>query len=183
MSKVGKKPIVIPQGLEIKKTDGVLEFKNKDAVLTLKILPQVDTIIENNILSFMIKSEDLQAKANWGTMRALAQNAILGLTSGFKKILEMQGVGFRAALEGNTLVLNIGFSHPVRFALPEGVKVAIEKNNILISGTDKALVGQIAAKIRAFKKPNSYLGTRIRYKNEVVKLKAGKKAASTTGAA
>src|SRR3989344_3995190 len=131
MSKVGKKPIVIPQGLEIKKTDGVLEFKNKDAVLTL----------------------------------------------------EMQGVGFRAALEGNTLVLNIGFSHPVRFALPEGVKVAIEKNNILISGTDKAMVGQIAAKIRAFKKPNSYLGTGIRYKNEVVKLKAGKKAASTTGAA
>lgn len=184
MSKVGKKPIIIPQGLEVRNNDGVLEFKNKNGVLTLKILPQVKAVIENDKLSFAVKNnDDLQAQANWGTMRALAQNAISGLTDGFKKVLEMQGVGFRANLEGGNLVLNIGFSHPVRFILPEGVKVSVEKNNITISGIDKALVGQIAAQIRALKKPSPYLGTGIRYKDEVIKTKAGKKAMGATGAA
>jgi large subunit ribosomal protein L6 len=183
MSKVGKKPITIPQGLEVKKNGDVLEFKNKNGILTLKILPQVEAVIENDKLSFVIKNNnDLQAQANWGTMRALAQNAIIGLTDGFKKVLAMQGVGFRANLEGSNLVLNIGFSHPVRFALPEGVKVLVEKNNIIISGIDKALVGQIAAQIRALKKPNPYLGTGIHYKDEIIKTKAGKKAMGTTGA-
>lgn len=183
MSKIGKKPIVIPQGLEVGKTDGVLEFKNKNGVLALKILPQIEATIENEKLSFAIKNNGLQAQANWGTMRALAQNAILGLTDGFKKVLEMQGVGFRASLESGALVLNIGFSHPVKFIPPEGVKVTVEKNNIAIFGIDKALVGRTAAQIRSLKKPNPYLGTGIRYKDEVIKIKAGKKAMGATGAA
>ena len=115
-------------------------------------------------------------------MRALAQNAILGVNGGFTKELEIQGIGYRAVAEGANLVLSIGFSHPVKFTPPAGIKVIVEKNFIKVSGVDKNLVGEVAAKIRALKKPEPYKGKGIRYKGEVVKIKAGKKAVSTAGA-
>lgn len=183
MSKVGKKPILIPKEVEVRQADGILEFKNKDSKLSLKLLPYVEVKIEGENLSFSAKESAPQARANWGTLRALAQNAILGLTGGFKKVLELRGVGYRASLEGNILVLNVGFSHPVKFEPPAGVKISIEKNFINISGSDKAAVGQAAAKIRSIQKPNQYRGTGIRYKEETIKLKAGKKAAGATGTA
>lgn len=184
MSKVGKKPIVIPKGVEVKRTDGVLEFKGKETVLVLNLLPDVEAKIEGDTLLITVTGNTLQSRANWGTMRSLAQNAVIGVSEGFKKVLELRGVGFRANLEGSVLVLNVGFSHTVRFEPPASVKIAIEKNNIVtVSGVDKALVGQAAAKIRSIKKPNPYRGTGIRYKDEVVKIKAGKKVAGATGAA
>lgn len=183
MSKIGKKIIVIPKGVEVKTADSVLEFKGKDAALVLRLLPHVEAKIEGENLSFSVTEKSLQARANWGTMRALAQNALTGVSEGFKKILELRGVGFRAGVEGNVLVLNIGFSHPVKFEPPAGVKITVEKSFITVSGIDKALVGQAAAKIRALKKPNMYRGTGIRYKDEVVKTKAGKKVTGGAGGA
>lgn len=182
MSKIGKKLIIIPEGVEVKKTDRVLEIKGKNAVLSLNLLPDIEAKIENSQLSFSTLKDTLQARSNWGTMRALAQNAVVGVTEGFKKVLELRGVGHRATLKGNILVLNVGFSHPVEFEPPAGVKLSVEKSNIIVSGIDRAIVGQTAAKIRAIKKPNPYRGSGIRYKDEVIKMKAGKKAAGTTGA-
>ncbi|MDD5547433.1 MAG: 50S ribosomal protein L6 [Candidatus Pacebacteria bacterium] len=187
MSKIGKKPIVIPEGIEVKITDGVLEFsaKGKKDVLKVNMLPNVEVKNEEGKLVFSIKNDkNIQTRANWGTIRALAQNAIVGLMEGYKKILDLQGVGFRATMEGKTLVLNIGFSHPIKVNIPEGLLVSVEKNTaVTISGIDKGLVGEVAAKIRAMKKPNPYLGTGIRYRDEVIKKKAGKKAAAAAGGA
>lgn len=115
--------------------------------------------------------------ANWGTMRALVNNAIIGVDRGFEKVLKIEGIGYKANLDGNSLILNIGFSHVVKFNTPEGIKIVVEKNIIKISGIDKNLVGQTAADIRAFKKPEPYKGKGIRYEGEIVKIKAGKKMA------
>ncbi len=183
MSKIGKKLIILPATVTVQENSGVLEFKSKDHTVTLPILPQVKAVIEGSQLSFQITEPTLQAKANWGTMRALAQNVVIGLTEGFKKTLEILGVGFRATLEGADLVLSVGFSHPVRFTPPAGVKLTIEKNTITITSINKYLVGEVAAKIRAVKKPEPYKGTGIRYKDEVVRKKAGKKVAGATGTA
>ncbi|HEY4499749.1 MAG TPA: 50S ribosomal protein L6 [Candidatus Paceibacterota bacterium] len=183
MSKIGKKIIFIPEGVTIQETNGVLECKGKGGTLALPILKGVTSKIEGNQITFGITGDDLQTKANWGTMRALTQNAVLGVSEGFKKILEILGVGFRANMEGDELVLNIGFSHPIRFKTPAGVKITVEKNAITISGLDKYLVGQTAAKIRSIKKPEPYKGTGIRYRSEVVRKKVGKKVAGTTGTA
>ncbi len=184
MSKIGKKIIEIPQGVEIKQADGMLEFKGKGGTLSVAILPHITIKIEGTTLACDIgTSDDLQAKANWGTMRAIAQNAIIGVTEGFKKILEIPGVGFRANMEGQDLVLNVGFSHPVRFTTPVGAKITAEKNVITVSGVDKYLVGETAAKIRSIRKPEPYKGTGIKYKDEVIRRKAGKKVAGATGAA
>lgn len=185
MSKIGKKIIVLPENVTAKVDSGVLEVSSKDGkkVLRIKILSNVEVKIENGQISFAITKDDSQSRANWGTMRALTQNAVTGITTDFKKVLEFQGVGFRAAVEGKALVLNIGFSHPVRFDIPDGIAIVVEKGNITISGMDKYLVGQVATKIRAFKKPNPYRGTGIKYKDEIVKKKAGKKATSGAGTA
>jgi len=185
MSKIGKKIIVVPENVLAKVAGDVLEISSKDGkkILRIKILSNVEVKLENNQISFSITKDDSQSRANWGTMRALTQNAVTGITTDFKKVLEFQGVGFRAVVEGRVLVLNIGFSHPVKFDIPEGIMIVVEKGNITISGMDKYLVGQVATKIRAFKKPNPYRGTGIKYKDEIVKKKAGKKATSGTGTA
>jgi large subunit ribosomal protein L6 len=185
MSKIGKKPIVIPENINIKIDGGFLEVSSKDGKKSLKfnILPNIEVKNEGNEVVFSTKKDDAQTRANWGTIRALVQNAVSGIKEDFKKVLEFQGVGFRAAVEGKTLVLNIGFSHPVKFEIPSGITIVVEKSNISISGIDKYLVGQVASKIRAFKKPNPYRGTGIKYKDEIVKRKAGKKASSGTGTA
>lgn len=184
MSKVGKKPISIPPGVEVKiNNNNSLEIKGKEGTLMLAILPHTKIDLANNQITVTSEGEDKQSRANWGTMRALAQNAVTGVIAGFVKELEIQGVGYRATMEGNTLVLNVGFSHQVKFPSPEGIKLAVEKSFIKVSGTDKNLVGATAAKIRAIKKPEPYKGKGIRYKGEVVKLKAGKKVAGATAAA
>jgi len=180
MSKIGKKPIVIPENVEVKINEGFLLFKGKNGELSIKILPFVKAEIKNNTLSFNIQNNSKQAKANWGTIRSLAANAIIGLTEGFNKTLEIEGVGYRANMEGNNLILNLGLSHPIKFTPPKEIKISVEKNTIKISGTDKSLVGQVAAQIRAFKKPEPYKGKGIRYQGEIIRRKAGKKVAGAT---
>ncbi|MBI5079101.1 50S ribosomal protein L6 [Candidatus Wolfebacteria bacterium] len=177
MSKIGKKSINILEGVSVEIKDGDLEIKGKRGALRVKILKYVKPEIKNGNLSFSIESDSKQAMANWGTIRSLAYNAVLGVSQGFEKILEIEGVGYRAAMEGNDLVLSVGFSHPVKFKPPEGIKISVEKNTIKVNGIDKALVGKAASEIRAVKKPEPYKGKGIRYKGEVIRRKSGKKVA------
>ncbi len=183
MSKVGKKPITVPQGVTVTLGADNITVKGKEGAIVLPILPHTKLETAENQLTIVSTGEDLQARANWGTMRALAQNAINGVAAGFTKELEIQGVGFRASMEGANLVLNLGFTHPIKFTTPEGIKISLEKNTIKVFGADRNLVGQVAAQIRAFRKPEPYKGKGIRYKGEIVKIKAGKKVAGATGAA
>jgi large subunit ribosomal protein L6 len=177
MSKIGKKPIIIPEGTEVKMTDNYISISGKKGELSLKILPYIRAEIEDKILTVKIDSDTKQACSNWGTMRALIQNAIIGVNAGFSKILEIEGVGYRASTEGRNLVLNIGFSHPVKIAASSGITISTEKNLIKISGIDKNLVGKIASDIRAMKKPEPYKGKGIKYQGEIIRRKEGKKAA------
>ncbi len=177
MSKIGKQPIKIPEGVEIAVKGGNLEFKHKNGAAVLKILECVVATVNDGTLSFGIDKDTKQARANWGTTRALSQNIISGFLNDFSKSLEINGVGFKAAIEGDNLVLNVGFSHPVKFSVPKGVKIVVEKNVIKISGADKQLVGETAAKIRAIKKPEPYKGKGIKYAGEVIRRKVGKKVA------
>ena len=184
MSKVGKKPILIPQGVTLKIEVDNICVQGKEGNIVLRILPFTQIELKDNQVFITSTGNNKQARANWGTMRALIKNAVDGVSAGYIKELEIQGIGFRATMEGNNLlVLSVGFSHPVKFSVPDGIKVAVEKSFIKISGFDKYLVGQVAAKIRAIKKPEPYLGKGIRYKGEVVARKEGKKAAGATGAA
>ncbi len=180
MSKIGKKPIVIPNNVEVKINDGFLDFKGSNGASKIKIPSYIKAEIKEGNILFSPENNSKQARANWGTIRSLAYNAIVGLTEGFSKNLEVEGIGYRANMEGENLVLNLGLSHPIKFTPPQGIKISAEKNTIKISGIDNALVGQVAAKIRAFKKPEPYKGKGIKYQGEIIRRKAGKKVAGTT---
>ncbi len=180
MSKIGKQPIKIPEGITVEKKEGSLVIKGAKGEASVKILTFIDVEIKDGVITFRTKEESKTGLANWGTVRALTQNAINGLISGFEKVLEIEGVGYRASLEGKVLVLNIGYSHPVKITPPDGIVISVEKNVIKVSGQDKYLVGQVAADIRAMKKPEPYKGKGIRYRGEVIMRKAGKKVAGTT---
>ena len=182
MSKIGKQPIKIPENMDVKENDGILEFKSGDKTASLKILPFIKIEIKDGVLSFAPKNDSKQARSNWGTMRALANNTVNGLIKDFEKILEIEGVGYKALMEGETLVLNLGFSHPVKVDSPEGIKISAEKNIIRVTGKDKALVGKIAAEIKKKRKVEPYKGKGIRYQGEVVRRKAGKKVATAANA-
>lgn len=179
MSKIGKKPIIIPEGVEVKEANGFLEFRGVKGVLKVEIFPYIKTQIKERQIFFSPRNESEKTRINWGTIRSLANNAVIGVSKGFNKKLEIEGIGYRANMEGNTLVLNIGLSYPVKFIPPEGIDTSVEKNTIQISGIDKALVGRVAAQIRALKKPEPYKGKGIRYEGEVIRRKAGKKVAGT----
>ena len=179
MSKIGKKPIIIPEGVEVELNDKVLEIKSSKGELSFKVLPYLRAELEEGKIIFSLENNSKQARMNWGTMRALAQNAVLGVKDGFEKKLEIEGVGYRVNMEGETLVLNLGYSHPVRFDAPSGIKITAVKNLIQVSGLNKDLVGRVAAVIRALKPVEPYKGKGIRYQGEVVKRKAGKKVAGT----
>lgn len=181
MSKIGSKPVAIPEGVTVDFKDGVFTVKGKLGTLTVPQLEFVNSEIKDKEVHFTITSTKKQARANWGTMGANLKNAIVGVTEGFTKSLEIQGIGFKAAMEGNNLSLNVGFSHPVKYVTPEGIKIVVEKAFVRISGSDKQLVGQVAAEIRKIKKPEPYQGKGIRYVGEQVRRKAGKKVAGATG--
>lgn len=184
MSKVGKKPIIIPEGVTVTFDGAALELKKGEHTVKMDVLPFVKTDMDDIVdvdgstkhaVTFTIDSNTKQAKSNWGTMRALTANAIAGVLEGFVRVLEIEGVGYRAAMDGANLVLNIGFSHPVKYEPRKGIKLSVEKNAITITGIDKAMVGQAAAEIRKIRKPEPYKGKGIRYRGEVVRRKQGKK--------
>src|SRR3989338_47672 len=183
MSKLAKKPIIIPDGVTVKIHDRSIEVSGKTESLTLKLLEYINLEINGNQAIFKPSSMHKQARANWGTMTSLFKNALQGATEGFFKILEIEGVGYRASMEGNTLILSVGFTRPVKYTAPENIKIIVDKNGIKISGIYRQLVGQVAAQIRKIKKPEPYKGKGIHYQGEVIRRKAGKKVAGATATA
>lgn len=182
MSRIGKKSIIIPSGVTVNLVGDILSVKGPKGELKLTVhSDMIVEITEKNIVISPRKHASKKAPAIWGLMRTLIDNRVNGVVSGFEKVLEFEGIGFRAALEGSTLVMQLGFSHPVRFEPPQGITFAVLKNTITISGIDKELVGQVAARIRALKKPEPYKGKGIRYRGEVIRRKAGKKAVASGG--
>lgn len=180
MSKIGKKPIQIPAGVTIAIDGGFISVKGPKGTLK-KLLPEHVTIAaEGNRL--LVNPADRTTKDGamyWGLARALIQNMITGVTDGFEKALEFQGVGYKAVVKGNDLELGLGFSHPVTVHGAEGISFKTEKSTIRILGADKELVGKIAAEIRSFREPEPYKGSGIRYTDEVIRRKAGKKAVAS----
>ena len=180
MSRIGRKPILIPENVEIKIEGQRIIVKGPKGELSRGVRPELGVEIKDDgKMIVSIKKQVSQAKALWGLFRTLLFNMIEGVTSGFEKKLEIQGIGFRAIIEGEELVLYVGLSHPVKLRIPMGIKCSIEKNIISVSGIDKEIVEQFSANIRKVKPPEPYKGKGIRYVDEVIRRKAGKKAITT----
>ena len=182
MSRIGKLPVKIPAKVEVKIIGQTITVKGPKGELVQTFQPLVKVAQEGDQIIVSIEHpENRQEKSLWGLTRTLINNMIIGVTEGFSKQLEINGVGYKAGLDGQKLTLQVGFSHLVEFALPPGIQATVKGNVITISGVDKQLVGEIAAQIRAIKKPEPYKGKGIRYVDEVVRHKAGK-AAKAVGA-
>jgi len=177
MSKIGKKPIRVPEGVEVKILDDVCEVKGQRGTLSLNINPKAKVEIKDKEILVGKSGNSENASAIWGLTRSLIKNMIVGVKEGYEKKLELQGVGYRMSVQGKKIVLNLGFSHPVEVEIFEGLTVKTEENNILlIQGIDKQKVGQFAANIRSFRKAEPYKGKGFRYQGEIVRRKVGKKA-------
>ena len=181
MSRTGKLPVEFNKDVKVDINDGVFTVKGPRGELTHDFGKKMKISVSDNNILVERKDDSNEQKSLHGTTRSLIQNMVTGVTEGFEKSLEVVGVGFRVAKKDSILELNIGFSHPVNFQIPEGVEVNVAKNTINISGADKQLVGQVAANIRQFKKPEPYKGKGIKYVDEIVKRKAGKAAKAVGG--
>jgi len=176
MSRIGKKPVEIPEGVTVDVNGQDIVAKGSKGELSVRVHDDVSVKMEEGVVVFAPRSASLKAKKLYPTMRTLVNNIVVGVKDGYEKYLEIQGVGLRAQMQGNTLVMQLGFSHEVRYDVPQGVQVAVEEQTkIKVSGIDKQLVGQVAAKIRGFKPPEPYKGKGIRYVGEYVMKKEGKK--------
>jgi len=176
MSRVGKQPVTIPAGIEVKIDGTTLIAKKGNNEKSLETHGRVNIEVEGNEVKFTRVDDTKQSSAFWGTYRSLFNNILIGLDKGFSKSLEINGVGYRAQVSGKTLELQLGFSHPINFEIPEGIDIKVEKNIITVSGTDKQQVGQVAAVIRGFRPPEPYKGKGVKYTDEVIIRKAGKAA-------
>jgi large subunit ribosomal protein L6 len=174
MSRIGKKPISIPNGVEISLDDGLLTVKGPKGLLTRQMHPRVLVTVGKDEIAVSVRDESRESQAIHGLTRMLVANMVTGVSAGFEKALEIVGVGYRAELQGKTAVLNVGYSHPVHFDLPEGIEAKIDKTKIILSSIDKELLGLTAAKIRGIRKPEPYKGKGIRYAGEAIRRKAGK---------
>ena len=174
MSRIGKLPIAIPAGIEVVANGTVVVVKKGSKVVELDTHGRVGIDVSNGNLTFLLKGNDAQDKAFWGTYRSLAANAITGLVSGFTKSLEINGVGYKAAVKGEVLELQLGYSHPINFEIPADIEITVEKNIINVKGSSKQQVGQVAAIIRGFRKPEPYKGKGVKYTDETIIRKAGK---------
>lgn len=179
MSRVGRKPIPIPKEVKVSISPLGLEIHGPKGKLKTPVPPGISFSLEGGELKCARSNDERQQRAFHGLARALAQNAVKGVTEGFSKELDIVGVGYKAQLEGNKVVFALGYSHPVEFPIPEGIKIAVEKQTRLtISGIDRQQVGQVAAEIRSLRKPDPYKQKGIRYVGEVLKKKAGKAGAT-----
>lgn len=177
MSRIGKKPVSIPKGVTVEVADGVVRVKGPKGELAQAVTPRTSAAIEDGELVIARDDDSRPARAAHGLMRSLSQNMVTGVTTGFSKQLEVNGIGYRADVRGGNLVLNLGYSHPVEFPIPKGIQIAVDKDNtITVTGIDKQEVGQVAANIRSFRTPDRYKGKGVRYKGERILLKAGKSA-------
>lgn len=174
MSRIGKLPITIPDGVTITVDDNQVVVKGPKGELRTQILDRVKVKIQDKTLTVERINDEKISKSQHGLIRTLINNTITGVTKGFEKKLEVNGVGFRVGGGGQNLEMSLGFSHPVRYQAPEGVDIAVNKMSITITGIDKQQVGQIAAEIRSLKKPEPYKGKGIKYADETILRKAGK---------
>ena len=176
MSRIGKKPIAVPSGVTATLAGADLTVKGPKGELSMTFVPEVSVTHEDNTITVLPIGETKRARSMWGMQRTLISNMIDGVTTGFSKKLEINGVGYRAAMKGSSLSLQLGFSHDVDFPVPEGIKIETpDQTTIVISGTDKQKVGQTAAKIREYRKPEPYKGKGIKYEGEYIFRKEGKK--------
>jgi large subunit ribosomal protein L6 len=177
MSRIGKQPVVLPDGVTATIDGQHVEVKGPKGTLSYDVHESIAVKQDGNTLVLEKKLESNLVQALFGTSRARVQNLVTGVSEGYKKELQMVGVGYRSQVQGNTLVVNAGYSNPVEMSIPSGIEVAVEKNTQLsVSGIDKQLVGQFAANVRAIRKPEPYLGKGIRYVDEYVRRKEGKTA-------
>jgi large subunit ribosomal protein L6 len=182
MSKIGKKPIKIPEGVTVDIQGNEIRVKGPKGEMKKKFPEEFSLVLEKNELKVMPPAKIRKGNlALWGTTRAVLWDMIQGANEGFSKVLEFEGIGFRAETNEKELSLFVGFSHPVRLQIPSGLSVTVAKNTITISGADPFLVGEFTAKVRQVKLPEPYKGTGIRYQGEVIKRKAGKKLAGAAG--
>lgn len=176
MSRVGSSPVVIPEGAEVQVSGQTVSAKGKLGEMKVDIPSDIEVMQEDGSIVFKPRSNNKRTRMAWGTSRALVGNLVTGVTEGFTKTLEITGVGYRAAVQGKNLNLQLGFSHDVNFPIPEGVNINCEgQTTIVISGPDKQAVGQVAAKIRGYRKPEPYKGKGVRYSDEQILRKEGKK--------
>jgi large subunit ribosomal protein L6 len=176
MSRIGKKPVGLPAGVTASMSGQTIEVKGPKGTRSFKATDDVTISIDESSVTVTPRGKSKRARQQWGMSRTMVANLVTGVTDGFKKELEIQGVGYRATMNGNTLKLNLGLSHDVDYTAPEGVTVTAPKQTVIIvEGIDDQLVGQVAANIRAWRKPEPYKGKGIRYKGEFVFRKEGKK--------
>jgi len=179
MSRIGKKPIKIPEKIEVTKEGETIKMKGPLGELNRVFKKDIEIDIKDGLIILKPKKITRETSALWGTYASHLQNMLKGVTNGFIKKLIIEGIGFKAQTEGKNLVLSLGLSHPVKKEIPEDLKVVVEKNLIIISGIDKEKVGKFSAEVRALKKPEPYKGKGIRYEDEIIRRKTGKKAVAT----
>ncbi|HEX6441998.1 MAG TPA: 50S ribosomal protein L6 [Stellaceae bacterium] len=176
MSRVGKNPVAIPSGVQVEVSGQTLTAKGRLGTMSLAVVNEVSATVADGQVTVTPKDESKRARAMWGTTRALVNNMMTGLATGFTRNLEINGVGYRAAVQGNSLNLQLGYSHDINYPIPPDVKIACERPTaIAITGVDRQRVGQVAAEIRAFRPPEPYKGKGIKYVEEVIRRKEGKK--------
>ncbi len=179
MSRIGIKPILLPEGVTVEESDRRVTVTGPRGTLSLALRPEVGLAMDGGAVRVELIRPARKAAAYWGLTRSLLARMVEGVSRGFEKKLEIEGIGYRAALEGHTLVLALGFSHPVRIEPPAGITFRVEKNAVTVSGVDPVRVGDVAASIRKLRPPEPYKGKGIRYAGEIIRRKAGKKAVST----
>ena len=176
MSRVGNSAIAIPSGVTVSQQDGVVVVKGKNGELSAPLHSEVELVVADDVATVKPRRKTKLSQSLWGTMRATINNMVVGVGEGFTRKLEINGVGYRAAMQGNKLVLNLGYSHPVEMAVPAGLTVAVENNTqIIISGADKQLLGQFASEIRSKRPPEPFKGKGVKYAGEHIVRKEGKK--------
>ena len=177
MSKIGKKPVQVPKGVDIKIDDNLISVKGPRGELKMTLNDVVSVSTQEGSISVNLKNNQDKAEI-WGLTRALIANMIKGVTTGFEKNLEFEGVGYKANVKGSELELNLGYSHPISIKIPEGINIKVEKSVIKIEGMEKESIGHFAAEVKSKRLPEPYKGSGIRYVGEVIRRKAGKKAAT-----
>ena len=176
MSRIGKKPVPVPAGVTATIQDRVLSVKGPKGILSMPMSDDISYVVEDGRIAVTPANETKRARAFWGMQRTLVSNLVTGVSDGFTKVLEITGVGYRAAVQGKNLKLQLGYSHDVDFAIPEGITIKTpDQTTVEISGSDKQQIGQVAAEIRRWRKPEPYKGKGIKYRGEKIFRKEGKK--------
>ncbi len=174
MSRIGKKPVPLPKGVQIKLVGDVLSVSGPKGELRRRIHPKVRVEVDPQEIRVVAVDSSKEARALHGLFRVLVANMVTGVTDGFQRVFEIVGVGYRAEIKGRTAIFNLGYSHPIHFDLPDGIDARVDRNRLTLTGIDHELLGQTAAKIRNFRRPEPYKGKGVKFADEVVRRKAGK---------